>query len=105
MRAKHEQLVRESLVYVFVCFGDEHPLSYVIPSTTVAQAVASRHRAWLTQPGRNGRPHQDGDLRRLCPTDTTKLQVPGFPNDWLEDYRERWDLIGQRTDLATHRRD
>lgn len=94
MQAKHEQIVRDNLVYVFVCFGDVHPLSYVIPSAVVADAVAKRHQAWLKQPGRAGQPHRDNAFRRLCPTRADRLDVPDYPEGWLDPYDGFWDLIG-----------
>lgn len=94
MREKHERIVRDNLWYVFVCFGSTHPLCYVIPSNVVADAVAKRHQAWLAQPGRGGQQHRDSAFRRLCPTDSTKLDVPGYADGWMTRFEEGWSALG-----------
>jgi hypothetical protein len=91
---KHEDIIRDNLWYVFVCFGGDHPLCYVIPSAVVAHAVAKRHKAWLERPGRSGQQHRDSAFRRLCPTDSAKLDVPGYPDGWMDKYMEDWHPLG-----------
>lgn len=58
MRPKHEKHHAERLFYCCVDFGNsarERPNVYVIPSQKVAEVIGTAHRAWLSNPGKNGR--------------------------------------------------
>jgi hypothetical protein len=95
MKAKHEQIRGDSLFYCFVNFGnevDDAPISFVIPSRVVADTLALSHRVWLSRPGRGGRPHKDGDMRRLLPS-YAQLEMTTHGPGWLEQYRSAWDLL------------
>ncbi len=92
MSEKHESVSEDDLFYAFVDFEPENPKVYLLPSSRVAQVLALDHRTWLETPGRNGQKHNDTKLRRLRPG--SYGQTPG----WLEDYLERWDLIGSRNE-------
>jgi len=95
MSAKHEHIDRDLLFYCFVDFGgslDDAPKCWVLPSAVVAHVVAASHRAWLGQPGRNGRAHRDSNVRRLLP-DYRRLGLSGYDIGWLEPYREAWHLV------------
>jgi hypothetical protein len=98
MNKKHEDVVQPRLFYAFVDLEDsldendpEHPKTYVVPSSVVAKVLSLSHQAWLDTPGRGGRSHRDHPMRRLLPSYPSG--APGYPSGWLEQYRERWDLL------------
>lgn len=106
MKAKHETISSEKLFYVFVDVGAE-PLDtvqfYIVPSEVVAYVIRTSHAIWLHSPGRNGRTHNDSDMRRLKPAygpyETKDDESRGFlakygnASNWLETYRNAWHLI------------
>lgn len=91
MKAKHEKLKSSTLLYVFVDMELDSPICYVIPSEVVAKLVHTTHDIWLKTPGKKGQAHADNDMRRVRPK--YQFKVPGFPDGWIEQYRERWDLL------------
>lgn len=91
MSLKHESIIEPRLFYVFVDLEPEPPVTYVVPSAVVADVLAKAHRAWLDTPGAKGQPHKDSKFRRILPA--FKEEVPGYPPGWLDEYRERWDLL------------
>ena len=92
MRDKHERIIGPRLLYVFLDFEPGEPVTYVIPSSVVANYVKTEHEVWLATPGLRGQPHNDNAGRRLLPRH--KYLIPGFPDGWMDQYRERWDLLG-----------
>lgn len=98
MRKKHEELTSPSLFYCFVDFGagvGEPPFTYVVPAPVVAACLAECHQVWLAQPGAKGQAHNDNDMRRFKP-DYSNLNVVGYEDGWLEQYREAWHLLQER---------
>lgn len=93
MKVKHETLRSPRLFYVFVDFQPEHPVCFVIPSPVVAEVVGRSHAAWLRTPGRGGRRHAQTDMRRVLPR--YPFEVEGFASGWMDEYRERWELLGK----------
>ncbi len=91
MSKKHETLVHPRLFYTFVDFEPTPPAVYVVPSSVVADIVTKSHRVWLTLPGRGGRPHKNTKFRRLLPM--YPYEVPGYSERWIDEFRERWDLL------------
>ena len=67
MKAKHEELRNPRLWFVFVDMEPVEPICYVMPSSVVAKIVQLSHSIWLG--------------------------LPGFPDGWMDQYRERWDLL------------
>jgi hypothetical protein len=49
--------------------------------------VSTAHEIWLKTPGKNGKPHNDTDMRRIGP------KIPGKIDGWMDEYLERWDLL------------
>lgn len=100
MKAKHEEIRGASLFYVFLSFPSDSsklPDAFVIPSAVVADILRDAHRAWLARPGRGGRPHKDGEMRRLLPDYSKEnLGVTHGPG-WLEAYRDAWELLRPAT--------
>jgi hypothetical protein len=96
MKAKHEGIRGESLYYVFLSFPADQarlPDCFVLPSVIVADIIHNAHRAWLARPGRGGRPHKDGEMRRLLPDYSREGFAATHGRGWLEPYRDAWDLL------------
>lgn len=91
MSEKHERAVADRLFYALVDLEQGHPTTYVIPSAEVAKVLWESHRAWLTTPGRGGLRHKDQPMRRVLPS--YGWPVENYPNGWMEEWRERWDLL------------
>jgi hypothetical protein len=97
MKPKHEKLVGDRLFYCFIDFQSSYevrPLVYVMPSVKVADVISTAHKKWLDTPGKKGRPHKDGPMRRLLPdySKTWSSDNP-FPAGWLNPYRDAWHLL------------
>ena len=81
LNKKIEEETATNLVYVFVRLnGLGSPEYYIVPRREVAKYARSRHKQWLSQPRRDGKPRNDGDMR--------KFSDPGGK------YRGRWDILG-----------
>ncbi len=98
MKKKHEDIRSDRLFYCFVDFGkdaDSRPVVYVLPSARVADVLYTAHRKWLGNPGKNGKPHQDGEMRRLVPDYTRTFGTVDnpYPKGWLDQYRDAWHLL------------
>jgi hypothetical protein len=105
LTAKHEHIEDPGLFYAFVDLGwdfcaekpkndppdiKKPPELFVVPSEVVARAVSLSHIAWL----RNRNSRKDGDMRDIYYTYPPRFgEVEGFPARWMEEYRERWDLL------------
>lgn len=92
MSRKAEDLTDRRLFYAFVDLAQEPPPTFVVPAAVVASALQGQHAAWMAVPSREGRPHKDSDVRRLM--HTFRRDVPGCPPGWLDEWRERWELLG-----------
>lgn len=63
---KNENIVGDNIYYVFVkLVGDEQPKYYIYPSSFVAEKIRKSHHEWLAKPGKNGKPHNDNNLREF----------------------------------------
>ncbi len=91
MRKRHEDFAQDRCYYAFVDLVPQHPETFIVPSSVVAKVLRADHHAWLAAPGLRGRPHQDNDMRRIEPH--FKSEIPEAPTGWLDEYKERWDLI------------
>ena len=87
MGLKHESMTDSNLFYCFVDFQPANPTVHVIPSKVVAKALQKDHKIWLETPGKNGKPHNPTDLRRLRP------KMFGQPENWMDEYLENWDQL------------
>ena len=94
MGVKHETVAHQRMLYAFIDFEQDAPASFIVPSDVVATLVQKEHAAWLATPGRGGRPHKENPLRRVM--SAYPFPVPGFPDGWLEHWRERWDLLEEK---------
>lgn len=88
MQEKHESAVEDDLFFYMVDFEPASPLVYVLPSHVIAEAVRTDHSIWMATPGKLGQPHRATKMRRLKP------KSQGQEPSWLDQYLERWDLIG-----------
>ena len=91
MKAKHEGLVRPGLFYAFVDLEPETPSIFVVPSKLVAKVIKEAHSVWLNKPGKNGKPHQDGEMRRILPA--YGYPVSSAPVGWMDQYKDNWSLL------------
>lgn len=77
----------DDLLYVLVDDSEKGgPVAYVVPSWVIAKCVSEITEA-------KGRRL---DRPMICPS-FGKLDLPSFPDGWLERYRESWDLFGPDT--------
>jgi hypothetical protein len=86
-------LAHGRLFYALIDFGrpaGDFPI-YVVPSATVADYLRSAHEAWLATPGKGGKEHHDWAGRFVSPA--LPFEVPRYPDGWLDEYRDRWDLL------------
>jgi hypothetical protein len=99
MNPKHIELAHDRLFYAFLDLEPSVPETFIVPCHVVQEALLSSYNVWMATPGRHGQTHQDNSLRRIRPT--SPFPVPGFPDGWLEEYRERWDYLEhESSDLA-----
>lgn len=95
MSKKHAYISRPRLFYFFVDFetrNQELPKCYIIPNDVVKNVLQVTHKKWLEKPGRNGKKHNDHDMRRLLP-DYSHLGLKKYKEGWLDDYCERWEQL------------
>jgi hypothetical protein len=91
MSIKHESISEPRLFYAFVDLEPELPVTYIVPSNVVADVIKKSHQAWLAAPGARGQQHNDTKFRKIRPAYPNEF--PGYAKDWLDEWRERWDLL------------
>lgn len=95
MSQKRETISSPSLFYCFVDFQSDigtKPLTYVVPSQIVANAVTRSHATWLSHPGTKGQQRKDSKMRRFLP-DYAKIflaEPNPYPDGWLGQYEDHW---------------
>ena len=77
--------------YTFVDLEPERPLTYIVPSSVVADVLRKSHQAWLAAPGAKGQRRNDNEMRRIQPEYPDAFE--GYTPNWLDEWRERWDLL------------
>jgi len=88
MSEKHEGVEADRHFYAFVDLEDEPPTTYIIPSAKVAKVLRDSHQAWGdAKPTRS----RESKMRRIQPT--YRDSGPGFETGWLDEYREKWELL------------
>jgi len=95
MSIKHETIVEPRLFYAFVDLEPAAAVTYIVPSAVVADVLKRSHIAWLTTPGAKGQQRNDNDMRRIKPTYPDPWD--GYMPNWLDGWRERWDLLAVAT--------
>jgi hypothetical protein len=89
-----EGVTDDRLLYAFVNTLPSVPETFLIPAAIVSDVLRTSHAAWLATPGRGGQPHRDQPMRMILMD--YHFPVQGYPPGWLEQYRERWDLLDAR---------
>jgi hypothetical protein len=92
MKQKHEEIKDKDMFYCFVDFGETNPTVHVIPAKKVAEVVRESHANWLSKPGKNGKPHNDSDMRRI--RNNYGWHIKSAPPGWMDKYLENWELLG-----------
>lgn len=92
MKQKHEEIYDKDMFYCFVDFEPANPSVYVIPAEKVAEVVRQSYATWLSQPGKNGKPHNDTDMRRI--RNYYSWNVQAAPNGWMDEFLENWEQLG-----------
>ena len=78
------EFVHARLFYAFVDLVPAIPEVYIVPSAVVADFLSASHRAFLA---RGGKENPVRSIRRRH----SSFPVPGYPEGWLDQYRDRWD--------------
>lgn len=91
MKQKHEDIKDRDMFYCFVDFGFEDAKIFVIPAKKVAEVVRESHATWLRRPGKNGKAHNETDMRRI--RNNYSMNLKSAPDGWMDKYLERWDLL------------
>lgn len=110
LKKKHETPIK-NLFYCFVKmnFKNENSEIFILDAKMVAKYVTFSHKIWLKLPGRNGKKHNDSEMRKLDENvqkfyklkidlneylDKTEINfIKEHPKGWLEKYRNAWHLI------------
>ena len=91
MNEEAERLAHPQLMYALVDMERAAPITYIVPSVIVAEAIATSYDASLATPDADGQQRPQSRARRLSPAYT--YPVPGYPPGWLNRYRDEWDLL------------
>lgn len=91
MSEKHERLSHNRLFYAFLNLEPAEPQVFTVPCAVVQELVRTSHATWLALPGARGRVRRDSNVRRVRPS--YQWDVPGYPDGWMDAWRERWDLL------------
>ncbi len=87
LSAKNElpEFIHPRLIYALVDLVPATPEVFIVPSVAVADILSASHRAFLD---RGGVDNPVRSIRRRYSS-----PVPGYPNGWLDTYRDRWDYL------------
>ena len=71
LMSQKNETPHDSLWYLLVQLNgkDQLPEFYVAHSRVVAPRIRDAHKAWLSEPKRNGDPREDSSMRRFRPTE------------------------------------
>ncbi|MEQ8251476.1 MAG: hypothetical protein RIB41_09585 [Oceanibaculum nanhaiense] len=101
MNKEHEKITGSMFFYCFVDFvhnGSLLPIAYIIPARVVAKNLTECYRAWLGQPGKNGRQRNDNNFRRFLP-DNSHLGIEKYNAGWLEEHKNAWHVLQQTVNV------
>lgn len=77
---KNETLMGDNIFYVFVSLNElDTPEYHVVPSKVVATTITESHKKWLETPGKDGKPHNDTNIRNFF--------------DKEDIYYDKWSLL------------
>ena len=97
---RHGDLTTPGLFYTLVALEEagRHTV-FVLPSEEMSRVVQDSYTSWITTPPatplRPKTPNEKPGAMRLIydPFPPPFGEVPGCPPGWMEEYRERWDLL------------
>jgi hypothetical protein len=92
MGEKHEALDSGSALYAFVAFMPQGQELFLVPGEVVGRIVRESHQIWLDTPGVKGQQHNQTKMRMLH-YEYKNLEIPCAPKDWMEQYRDAWELL------------
>ena len=99
MSVKHESISEPRLLYAFVDLEPQPPVTYIVPSSVVADVIKKSYAAWLAAPGPVASRTTTRSSRRIQPV--YKDKFPGYTANWLNEWRERWDLLAAAVASST----
>lgn len=77
---KNENLIGDNIFYVFVSLNElDTPEYHIVPSKIVANTIKKFHSNWLATPGKNGKSHNDTNIRLFF--------------DEEDIYYDKWSLL------------
>ena len=80
LNKKNENLMGDNIFYVFVSLNElDAPEYHIVPSKIVAETIKTFHQNWLDTPGKDGKTHND-----------TNIRVFRDDEDW---YLDKWELL------------
>ena len=87
--AKAEITYSDNFFWVIVGLSDgpdTQDVFYIIPALDMAKNVKELYERWLSALGRNGRPHNETSMRKVC--------IGGRCGEYdISQWKNRWDLI------------
>jgi hypothetical protein len=89
MSQKHEEIDSPNIYYCFVAMEHDPPKCWIVPSRIVATVLKVWHQKWLSEPGQNGRAHNDTSMRRF----REAYALAEYPLGWLDAYYQKWDQL------------
>jgi hypothetical protein len=75
--------------------GSEAPDYYIIPTPKLEKILQDNHSDWLKRPGRKGRAHRDGPMRRIWVDDDGSKASHGYAVT-MKPYKNAWSLLEGR---------
>lgn len=81
--------------YVFVNLKADNELNdyYIIPHNEFAEFIKDKHQRWLNSKGRNGKKHNDNNIRNFKPD---RANSDFYNDDYKlgKKYKDKWDILG-----------
>jgi hypothetical protein len=99
MSKKNEKEYSQSFFYVFVDWPDpnQQPVCYIVPNAVVAKILCISGKFWYSPP------RKDIGIRYLADNfhrPELSFEPEGYGPNWLEKYKERWNLLGTSAGLG-----
>lgn len=95
---KDEENYSDDCYYVFVRLHEfkEIPEFWVIPSKRVSEIISVAHKKWLNTKGRNGKKHNDTNMRKL-PIIIKGSDVNLYPGNWERELKKYYNNFNNLT--------
>lgn len=66
LASKNEKISEDNVFYIFVHLHElDNPQYFIVPSKIVAETISKGHEAWLKTPGKDGKAHNDSNIRTI----------------------------------------